>query len=71
METKNEMSARHKEEWARFRARYLAGDLEEAEARVAKIHADILKVYQEGERKAFGFTDADSDAALSIAWEEG
>ena len=71
METKTEVSARHKREWARYREMFLeSSEMDEGRAKLAKIYADILKVYQEGERKAFGFCEDETDNTLSITWNE-
>ena len=71
METKTQVSARHKEEWAAFRARFLEEALtDEAQAKLAKLYADVLKIYQEGERKAFGFCEDEVDNSLTVTWNE-
>lgn len=71
METKTQVSTRHKEEWIRFRERFLEAALEdESAAKLAKIYADVLKIYQEGERKAFGFCEDEVDNSLSVTWNE-
>ncbi len=71
METKTQVSARHKEEWARFRETFLKGCPEDLEtAKLARACADVLKIYQDGERRAFGFAADEDDNELSIAWNE-
>lgn len=71
---KNEVSQRHREEWQLFRDRILGPALETDDAdtvKNAKQKADLLKTYQEGERKAHGFADEQGvDESLSIAWED-
>lgn len=72
--SKADVFARHKEEWRRFHKSLLARLLEDPDAdaaKTAKAIADVLKVYQEGERKAWDFQDDDNrDNTLTFAWEE-
>lgn len=71
METKTQVSSRHKEEWSRFRERFLDSSLnDEGDAKLGKLYADLLRIYQEGERKAFGFCEDEVDNELTIAWNE-
>lgn len=62
-ETKTTISERHRAEWRTFREKILS-PVTEAEdldgAKFAKAYADILKVYQEGERKAWGFAEGEA-----------
>ena len=70
-ENKNEVSERHKREWEMFRKSFLSRAMEEGDgecAKLAKAVADVLKVYQEGERKAYGFTEEETGEALEIRW---
>lgn len=70
-ENKNEVSLRHRREWREFRDTFLKNAMLEdnaESAKLAKAIADVLKVYQEGERKAWGFSDQEISEALEIAW---
>lgn len=74
-ETKTTVSIRHREEWQSFRAEIMAPALEsgsDGQAKFAKTCADILKIYQEGERKAWGFADneVDEDQSLEVIMQE-
>lgn len=72
-ESKNEVSERHRKEWQTFREKFvepLYESLDGALAKEVKALADILKVYQEGERKAYGFSDGEADNGLEVSWEE-
>lgn len=70
-ETKTQVAMRHKREWARFRVQFIEGErLDEDAAKVAKVFADVLKVYQEGERKAFAFNDEEPDNSMTVGWAE-
>lgn len=75
-ESKNEnkaaISARHRAEWRAFREGILAEvrDTRDMEAaKFAKACADILKVYQEGERKAWGFAEGEDAAEAEYVWD--
>lgn len=74
-QTQNEIAERHIREWSRFRVeiqmplyeRVAGGD-----EKNAKALADIIKIAQEGERKAFLFRDGgEADQELSITFEDG
>lgn len=72
-ETKIQVSLRHRNEWASFRQDILKPAIEardDAQAKFAKALADILKIYQEGERKAWGFGDGEAEGGLEIGWAE-
>lgn len=76
LESKDAVSQRHQREWRAFIdffgiPEYAAMDLDRA--KLAKALADTLKIYQEGERKAYGFADADQAlpaGPLGVEWEE-
>lgn len=64
------ISERHRKEWANFRKKMLdnlikKGDIEEA--KLAKAIADVLKVYQEGERRAWEDKET-ADCKFEITW---
>lgn len=72
-ESRDDVSKRHRDEWKLFRAKFidpLYSDLDAAKAKEAKALADILKVYQDGERRAYGFSDNDADGKLEVSWDE-
>ena len=72
-ENKTDVSSRHREEWATFHTELLEPAIQNRDmdaAKFAKAVADILKIYQEGERKAYGFADGECDAVTSISWDE-
>lgn len=74
-ETMTDVSRRHRQEWERYRqdiilplfARVMGGD-----EKNAKTLADILKIAQEGERKAWGFGEqtAATDNTLTVCFED-
>lgn len=73
VEDKNAVSQRHRDEWRAFRESFFAAgmtgiDLDDA--KLAKAVADILKVYQEGERKAYGFAEVEG-GSISMGWLDG
>ena len=73
-ESKSDVSIRHRMEWRAFRESYLnrcMNDIDPDLAKAAKALADLLKVYQEGERKAYDFTEGNTDHnnELQISWE--
>lgn len=71
MESRAAVSSRHRREWRDFREKVLAEAQDVESAKYARALADILKVYQEGERKACGFGEGDgADQNLEIAWSE-
>lgn len=55
MDNRTAISLRHRLEWQRFRAVYEADN----DVKYCKALADVLKVYQEGQRKAHAFADTD------------
>lgn len=68
------MSARHGEEWRRFREEILMPLYEKVaggDEKNAKALADILKICQEGERKAhiFGGDGEEADSSLQVCFE--
>lgn len=71
-ESKAEVSARHKREWHDLRVLYvepLYGDDADLEkAKMARALADILKISQEGERKAWGFGEGEDAGPLDVQW---
>lgn len=73
-ENKSQVSARHRKEWLDFRTLFLeplyGQDPNPELAKTAKGVADILKIYQEGERKAWGFADGEDNGPMEIAWEQ-
>lgn len=72
-ESRPEVSARHKAEWREFRESILAPVVaarDEAGAKFARALADILKIYQEGERKAHGFAgEEEAQGDITFEWE--
>lgn len=71
---KNEMSARQGAEWKRFREEILTPLYERVaggDEKNAKALADILKICQEGERKAFVFGEGEGgcDNSLEVCFE--
>ncbi len=73
MGAKQDISGRHREEWRKFREEILYPAIEsrnEAEVKLARGIADVYKITQEGERKAYGFADGEPDGGLDVAWEE-
>lgn len=73
-ETKGQVSARHREEWRQFREEILAPVVDardDSGAKFARALADILKIYQEGERKAYGFADGEVEGDVSFSWQDG
>lgn len=72
--SKNDVSQRHKDEWKKFREVQLASLLSNPDAdaaKIAKAIADVLKVYQEGERKAWDFNEEQTtDNSITFAWED-
>lgn len=72
-ENKLKVSLRHREEWRQFRENLLMPPIEdkdEAGAKRAKAFADSLRIYQEGERRAWGFAEGEIDTNLEVAWEQ-
>ena len=75
LETVAEVSRRQREEWRKFRDSViepLFARVTEGDEKNAKTLADILKIAQEGERKACGFADASAaqDNAITVCFEE-
>lgn len=71
MESRADVFKRHKEEWAMFKLQFLSGpELSEEKAKAAKTLAEVLKIYQEGERRLYDFFQEDSDSTLNIKWSE-
>ena len=71
-ENKAQVSQRHRSEWLAFRSELLNPAITNKDlelAKIAKAVADILKIYQEGERKAYGFADGETDLATQICWD--
>lgn len=72
--SKADVFQRHKDEWRKFHKTLLAKLIDEPDAdaaKTAKAIADVLKVYQEGELKAWDYQDTDSqDNSFTFAWEE-
>lgn len=71
VETKNDVCEMHKAQWREFRKTQLAEAINSNDpdtAKQAKNIADLLKSYQEGERKAFGFTETETSEPLEVAW---
>lgn len=72
--TEQKMALRHEEEWRRFREEVLTPLYEKVaggDEKNAKSLADIIKICQEGERKAHvfgGATDA-ADSSLQVCFE--
>lgn len=69
--SKNDVSEIHKKEWQAFRESILipAADTRDMnEASFAKSIAESIRIAQEGERKAWGFADAEIDTELTIGW---
>lgn len=74
-ENRNDVSRRHKKEWQEFREKLLKNIMasrDSEEAKTVRALADLLKTYQEGERKAWDFIEQDlsTDNTLHIKWEE-
>lgn len=68
------MAARHEEEWRRFREEVLTPLYEKVaggDEKNAKALADIIKICQEGERKAhvFGGEAGSGDSSLEVCFE--
>lgn len=72
---KSEMASRHGAEWKRFRDEILTPlylRVAGGDEKNAKALADILKICQEGERKAYAFgenEDAGADNSLEVCFE--
>lgn len=73
-ETMSGVSRRQRDEWERFRKEIIAPLFERVtggDEKNAKTLADILKIAQEGERKAWGFADnSPQDNSITVCFEE-
>ena len=75
MDETRELSKLHQEEWARFRAEIMRPLYEKVaggDEKNAKTLADVLKICQEGERKAQLFranSSGDQDQSLEVCFE--
>lgn len=71
-ETLQEMNRRHKEEWKRFREEVMSVAIasdDPEQIKAARAKADILKLYQEGERRTCA-GEAGLETELQITWQD-
>lgn len=71
-ETQAQMSQRHKDEWKVFREVVMRPAIESQDVdqiKTAKALADVLKTYQEGERRTFE-DDCAGPSDMVVGWAE-
>lgn len=69
--TKNDVAQIHKKEWEAFRQAILikAADSGDPQfAQFARLIASSIQIAQEGERKAWGFTEGEADNQIVVSW---
>lgn len=67
------MASRHKAEWALFRESVMRPALDSQDperVKLAKLMADLLKAYQEGERKTEEVSAEPGEKVISIGWRQ-
>ncbi len=60
---------RHQSEWEDHRARFGSTTADFDEGKMAKINAEMLKIRQEGERRAHGLDTETAKADVTVRWE--